>query len=114
MPAGHEVVGEPALRVEARVRLGDDELPLLDRGEVLDLVGDEAVAHLAVRGLEEAVLVGPGIDGERVDETDVGAFRGLDRADPAVVGRMDVAHLEARPLPGEARPAPAPTPAVCG
>ncbi len=31
-----------------------------------------------------------------------GPFRGLDRADPAVVGGMDVAHLEAGPLAGQA------------
>ena len=40
--------------------------------------------------------------GERVDQADVRAFRGLDRADPAVVGRVDVADLEAGALAGEA------------
>ena len=35
---------------------------------------------------------------KRVDQADVRAFRRLDRADPAVVGRMHVADLEARAL----------------
>ena len=38
----------------------------------------------------------------RVDQADVRAFRGLDRADPAVVGRVDVADFEAGALAGQA------------
>ena len=37
-----------------------------------------------------------------VDQADVRAFRRLDRADPAIMGRVDVADLEARALAGEA------------
>src|SRR5690349_24000085 len=40
--------------------------------------------------------------GERVDEADVRTFRRLNRADTAVVRRVDVADLEARALAGEA------------
>ena len=47
--AGHQLVGEPALRVELGVRLGDHELALLDRRQVVDVVGDLAVAHAPVR-----------------------------------------------------------------
>ena len=102
MPAGHEIVGEPALRVETGIRLGDDVLPFLDCGQVLDLVGDEAIEDLAVRGLQETVLVGPGVDCEGVDESDVRTLRRLDRTDPSVVGRMHVPHFEACPFPREA------------
>ena len=104
MTAGHEFVGEPALLVERRVGLGDDELPLLDRGQVLDvikLLAHPAVHDLAVRRLDEAVLVGPGVDREGVDEPDVRALRGLDGTHPPVVGRMDVPNLEAGPLAGQ-------------
>ena len=39
--------------------------------------------------------------GQRTDQTGVGTFRRFDRADPAVVRRVDVAHGEASALTGE-------------
>ena len=51
--AGHQLVGELALGTEHRVRLRDRELALLDRRQVVDLVGDAAVrprAGTASRG----------------------------------------------------------------
>src|SRR5690606_40502282 len=38
---------------------------------------------------------------ERVDQTDVGAFRRFDRADAAVMGRVNVADFEACALAGQ-------------
>ena len=55
----------------------------------------------AVRRLDEAEVVDPRVGGERRDQADVRAFRRLDRAHPAVVGRMYVAHLEAGALARE-------------
>ena len=93
------------LLVDRRVRLGDDVLLLLERGVEGHLVGDPALLDLAVRRLDEAVLVHAGVGRERRDEADVRAFRRLDRADAAVVRGVDVAHLEAGALAGEtARP----------
>ena len=83
------------------VGLGDDVLLLLVGGEVDDLVGDLAVDHLAVGRLDEAEVVDPGVGGEGADQADVGAFRRLDRAHPAVVAGVHVADLEAGPLPGQ-------------
>ncbi len=88
--------------VERRVGLRDDVLAFLDGGQVVDLVRDLAVAHAAVRRLEEAVLVELGVQGQRVDEADVRAFRRLDRAHAAVVGGVHVAHLEAGTLARQA------------
>ena len=79
-----------------RIRLRDHVLRLVDRRQVLDLVGHAAVLDLAIRRLEEAVLVGARIDGQRIDQADVRTFRRLDRADAPVVRRMHVADLEAR------------------
>src|ERR687896_404355 len=59
------------------------------------------IAHLAIRGFEEAVLVRARVERERVDETDVRAFRRLDWADASVMGRMHVAHFEAGALARE-------------
>ena len=90
------------LDVELGIGLGDRVAALLHRREIDHLVGHLAVDHLAVRALDEAVLVDAGIGRERVDEADVRTFRRLDRADPAVMRRMHVAHLEAGALAGQA------------
>ncbi len=95
-PADDQVLGQPPLGVHRRIGLRDRVFLLLHRRQVDDLVGHHAVAHLAVRSLDEAVLVDPGEGRQRVDQADVRAFRRLDRADAAVVGRVHVAHLEAR------------------
>ncbi len=59
----------------------------------------------AVRRLDEAVLVDAREGRQRRDQADVRTFRRLDGADAAVVGRVHVAHLEARALAGQtARP----------
>ena len=83
------------------VRLGDVVLRLFHRREVDHLVGDLAVLHAAERRLDEAVLVHPREGRERVDQADIRAFRRLDRADAAVMGRVHVAHLEAGALAGQ-------------
>ncbi len=67
----------------------------------LDVVDDPGVFDLPVRGLDETVLVDPGETAEGGDQADVRAFRGLDRADPAVMRVLDVANLEAGPFPAE-------------
>ena len=83
-------------------RLGDDLLLLLGGVEVDDLVGDHAVLDDLVGGGHEAVLRDLRVRGERADQADVRALRGLDRAHPAVVGRVHVADLDRRALTGEA------------
>ena len=100
--AGDQLVDEVAGLVELRVRLRDHVLAFLDRRQELDVLRDLRVLHAAVGRLDEAVLVGARVEGERVDEADVRAFRRLDRADAAVVGRVHVAHLEAGALAREA------------
>ncbi len=102
MPAHDHVLGEPALRVDGRIGLRHGVARLLHRREIDDLVGDAAVLHLAIGRLDKAVLVDPRERRQRVDETDIRSLRRLDRADAAIVGRVHVAHLEARPLAGQA------------
>ena len=87
--------------VDRGVGLGDDVLLLLVGGQVADLVGDLAVDDGAVRRLDEAVLVDPGVGGQGADQADVRAFGRLDRAHAAVVRRVDVSDLEAGALTGE-------------
>ena len=90
------------LGVEQVVRLGDDVVLLLVGREVVHVVRDLAVHDTAVRRLDEAVGVDAGVGGQRADQADVRAFRRLDGAHAAVVGRVHVAHLEAGALAGQA------------
>ncbi len=66
------------------------------------MVGHVAGLDLAVRRLEEAVLVEPRVQRHRVDQADVRTLGRFDRADAAVVGRVHVAHLEAGALARQA------------
>ncbi len=100
--AGDELIREPAVAVDLRVRLRDHVLAFFDRRQEIDLVGDLAVHHAPVRRLEEAVFIRARIQRERIDEADVRAFRRFDRAHAAVVRRMHVAHFEARALARQA------------
>ena len=103
-PAWRQTTNSSAKRavvVELGVGLGDVVLRLFHGREIDDLVGHLAVDDLAVRALDEAVLVDAGEGRQRVDQTDVRAFRRFDRADAAVVGRMHVAHFEAGALAGQ-------------
>ena len=115
-PAQDLVAGEVAVGVDRRVRLRDQLLLLLRGVEVHDLIGDLAVLDDPVRGRDEPVLGDLRVGGQRADQPDVRAFRGLDRAHPAVVGRVHVADLDRRALTGQAartkrgEPSPVPEP----
>src|SRR3546814_1970495 len=97
-----DVVLEAVVSRQRLVGLGDDVVLFLIGGEPDDVVGDVAVADVAVRRLDEAERVDPGVGGEATDESDVRTLRGLDRAHAAVVGEVDVADLDAGPLTGKA------------
>src|SRR5439155_8928332 len=77
---------------------GDDVLFLFVGGEVHDLGGDPAVLDDPVGRLDEAVVVDPGVGGQRALQADVRTLGRLDRAHTPVVGGVDVADLEPGPL----------------
>src|SRR5579883_1123488 len=62
----------------------------------LHIVDDAAALHLAIRRLDEAVVVDAGEAAQGADEADVRTFRRFDGADAAVVRRVNVADLESR------------------
>ena len=96
-PAGDQIINDLAV-LQRDVGLGDDVLGLFHRRHVNHLFGDLAVLHPPVRTLDEAILVDHRVGGQRVDQTNVRPFGRFDRADPAVVGRVHVAHFETRPF----------------
>ena len=67
----------------------------LGRGHVADFVSHLTINHLPVGRFDKAVLVHAGKRGQRVDQTNVRAFRRLNWAHPAVVRWMHVADLKA-------------------
>ena len=119
-PPGHHTVPlEPHLAVlfhGGLVGLGHDEVVLLVGGQVYDLPQDVLIGrvHLPVGGLDKPVLIDAGIGGQGVDQADVGAFRGLDGAHTAIVGKVHVPHVEGGPLPVQAAGAQGGQPALVG
>ena len=55
---------------------------------------------LPIRRLDEAVWVDPGEGRQGTEQPDVGTFRGLDGADTAIVGEVNIPHVESGPFPG--------------
>ncbi len=98
---GDQVPGEAALFVQRCVGLGDLVLLLLEGGQILGILGNLPVLDHTVRCFDESELVDAGKGAQGRDEADVRPFRGLDRANPAVVRRVHIAHLEAGPLARE-------------
>ena len=96
--AGDDRVADQPAVLNHGVGRGDDRLLLLVGPEPLGRVGQLAVLEFLVRRDEESVFVDAGVNGQAGDQADVRAFRGFDRADPAVVRIVDVADLEAGPL----------------
>ncbi len=92
-----------AVLVHLGVGLGDRVLLLLQRVQVLDVESVTLPFSILRYGrLHEAVLRHLCVGAERPDQADVGTLRGLDRAHAAVVGGVHVAHLDRRPLAGQA------------
>src|SRR5687768_11531976 len=99
------------LRVDRRAGLGDrlgavaeDEILGQDLPDRIGLLvpGADESAHLAVRRLDEAVLIDLAVRRQRADEADVRTLGRLDRAHAPVVGRMHVTNVEAGALAAEA------------
>ena len=103
MAAGDAGTDEVVVLVQRLVGLSDDILVLLVGGHIDDLIGDSAggLVDLAVRGLNEAVLVDLGVGGQIGNQTDVRAFRRLDGAQTTIVGVVNVADLEACAVTGQ-------------
>jgi hypothetical protein len=90
-----------AFCIDFDIGLRDGVAPLVHRRQVDDLVGYPAVHDPAVGAFDEPVLIDAGISRQAVDQADIRAFRGLDRADPAVMSRVHVAYFEAGALAGQ-------------
>ena len=101
----HTGTDEVLAFIQRLVGLCHNVLVLHIGGHILHLVGDDLLDEivvlvvdlldLAVGSLHEAVLVDLGVGCQIGDQTDVGAFRGLNGAHTAIVAVMNVADFEA-------------------
>ncbi len=90
--------------VQRLIGLRHDVVILHIRRHIGHLIGHHAggLIHLAVGRLHKAVLIDTGKGRQIGDQTDVGAFRGLDRAHTAVVAVVHIAHLKSGAVTGQA------------
>ena len=95
----------PSLRLASSTSCARHDVADLEIGvagvQNLDFVDHHALDHLAVRALDEAVLVDAREAGKRRNQPDVRTFRRFDRADAAVVRGVHVAHFESGALAGQ-------------
>ena len=90
----HGRVDEIVVFVERSVCLRDHEMLFLVGGKIINLIGDMAVFHAAVRGFEETEFVDLRIERERRNKADVRTFRSFNRADTSVMAVVNVADFK--------------------
>ncbi len=104
--AGDGLPYEMPFLVQLLVRLGYMVIVFFIGGHVDNFVRDTGVVlvrlvDLPIRSLDEAVFIDPGESSQRVDQTDIRSFRGLNGAHSSVVGIMYISDLESGPVTGQ-------------
>ena len=105
--SGYVIVYEVALLIQGLICLCHNEVIFLVSSQVHHLIRYpwarrvRGLIHHAVGSLDETVLIYPCIGCQRVDQTDVGTFRRLDRAHTSVVGVVYISHLESGTVSGQ-------------
>src|SRR5271165_1745485 len=97
--AGDLFVGKISLLIDRRIRLRNEIVLFPVRGQIIDLGSHPAIFNPAVWSLDKSKLVDPCKGAHRADKADIGAFRCLNRTDPAVVRRMHIPHFESCAVP---------------
>ena len=97
----HQFLSQATFVIQLGVSLADDVLTFFNSGEVINLIGHLAVNHLTIRRFQEAVFIQASIQSQRVNQTNVRAFRRFNRAQTTVVSRVHVTHFEACAFTGQ-------------
>ncbi|OQB33160.1 MAG: hypothetical protein BWY09_02785 [Candidatus Hydrogenedentes bacterium ADurb.Bin179] len=100
-----------AISIQRRIGLGHRIVILVVSGQHFNFISENAaVIHFSIGRFKKAEVVNTRIRGERSHQADVGAFRGFNGANAAIVGGMHVAHFKPCTLPAQtARPQSAET-----
>ena len=102
--AFHHVAHEGAILSQGGVALANIVTLLFLGSQIHHIVVVQVhglVGHLTVRSLDETEVVDGGIDAERGDKTDVGAFRALNGAEASIMCIVHIAHFETGTFAGE-------------
>ena len=101
----NQVITERAVFIEGSIRLGNDIFGFFNSGKVFRFHCHLAINHLAIRRFKKTIFIGLGINGERINQTDVRTFRRFNRTKTAIVSRMHVAYFKTGAFAGQtARP----------
>lgn len=92
---GHQIPRQRTIGTLLGIGLGDDQLFFFHGGKIFPAILKNAVFHQTIRRFDKAVLVHLGVGRQGVDQTDVRAFRRFNRADTAIMGRMNVTDFKA-------------------
>src|SRR5699024_363140 len=95
------VINDVAVSVLLNFCLADSVTVFFISGEVVNLIGDATVFHLAVRSFDEAEGIHASIRSQRTDQTNVRTFGSLNWAHTAVVRWVNVSNLNASALTGQ-------------
>ncbi len=98
---GYKVARKFTICGHVRVCLCNRVLGLFHRRHVNHFVGDFAFDNAAIRAFDKAILIDASKGRERVNQTDVRAFRRFNRADTAIVGRVYVADFKSGTFTGQ-------------
>ncbi len=98
----NQVIRKAAFFIHSRVGLRHGVAHFLSGRHVAHFVGHFTVGHRAIRSLDKAVFIHPRIRCERVNQANIRPLWCFNRAKPAVVGWVHVAHLKTGTLTGQA------------
>ena len=105
--ARNGIADKMPFRIQGLTGLSHMVIILFVRRHVYHFVGNHRVVpvcfiNFAVRCLYKTVFINPGIACQRVDQTNVGAFRRLNRTHSSIVGIVHVSDLKSCPISGKA------------
>ena len=99
-------VNKMSVLIQRLIRLCYDKIIFFICGKIYNIVRNNWIFRICliqytVRSFDESILVDPCISRQRVDQTDVRTFRGLDRTHSSIMRVVYVTHLESRTVSGQ-------------
>ena len=94
----NQLVHKLHILVQRRRSLCNNMLSLINSGQKLDIVSNLTLNYLTIGRFKKPIIVGTRIGRQRIDKTDVRAFRCFNRAHTTIVGRMHITHFESGTL----------------
>src|SRR4051812_24530871 len=83
------------MRIDDGISLSDDKFLLLVSREIVNFFEDLTIIHFAIWRLDKSEFIDTRERTQRGDQTDVGTFRGLNRADTSIMAGVYVTNFKA-------------------